>query len=126
MWEPWHRSGTPIPGPLCTIVREALRTGEAWPYLGVRMNVRASTASGLATCVRRRRGALGLDQVELAELAGCSTRFVHSVEAGKPTLRLDKLLDVLRVLGLSLRVVRGSGTVEGPETPAGGEGDPVG
>jgi hypothetical protein len=29
--------------------------------------------------------------VSLAELAGCSTRFVHTVEAGKETLRLDKL-----------------------------------
>ena len=44
---------------------------------------------------------------ELAELAGCSTRFVHMVEAGKATVRLDKVLDLLEVLGLELRVVRG-------------------
>lgn len=73
--------------------------------------------SALAASVRARRLDLSLDQVELAELAGCSTRFVHSVEAGKSTLRLDKLLDVLRVLGLSLRVVRGRGEVESSQAP---------
>ncbi len=52
--------------------------------------------------LRRRREALGLKQVELAELAGCSTRFVHTAEAGKATLRLDKLLALLRVLGMRL------------------------
>jgi HTH-type transcriptional regulator / antitoxin HipB len=59
----------------------------------------------LAEAVRLRRTELGLTQAEVAELAGCSQRFVHTVEQGKPTLRLDKLLDVLEVLGLSLEVV---------------------
>ena len=58
----------------------------------------------LGTELRRRRTELGLKQVELAELAGCSTRFVHAAEAGKQTLRLDKLLLVMGVLGLRLEV----------------------
>lgn len=58
----------------------------------------------LAGAVRRRREALGLSQEELAELAGCSTRFVHTVEAGKPTLRLETLLRVLQALGLRLEL----------------------
>lgn len=62
-------------------------------------------ASELAARVRARRRALGLKQRELAELAGCSTRFVHTVEAGKTTVRLDKLLDLLDVLGLRLELV---------------------
>lgn len=61
----------------------------------------------MARALRQRREALGLNQVDVAELAGCSTRFVHTVEAGKGTLRLDKLTDVLRVLGLRLRIERG-------------------
>lgn len=69
----------------------------------------------LAETVRRRRNELGLRQAELAELAGCSQRFVHTVEQGKPTLRLDKLLDVLEVLGLGLTVVPGRGEIE-PES----------
>ena len=58
----------------------------------------------LGRALRQRRRALGLRQVELAELAGCSTRFVHSAEAGKASLRLDKLLALLRVLGLGFEL----------------------
>jgi len=65
--------------------------------------------SALATAVRARRLRLGLRQDELADLAGCSTRFVHTVENGKESLRLDKLLDVLAVLGLELAVRQGKG-----------------
>jgi y4mF family transcriptional regulator len=54
---------------------------------------------------RDRRRALGLRQDELADLAGVSIRFIHSLEHGKPTLQLDKLLNVLEVLGLDLQVV---------------------
>lgn len=63
--------------------------------------------------LRQRRAALGLKQVELAELAGCSTRFVHTAEAGKATLRLDKLLELLRVLGMRLRLESGAGGSDG-------------
>ena len=61
-------------------------------------------ASQISALVRSRRVKLGLKQQELADLAGCSTRFIHTVEAGKPTLRLDKLLAVLDVLGLRLAI----------------------
>ncbi len=63
-------------------------------------------ASRIGEAVRDRRQALDLTQVELAELAQCSTRFVHTVESGKPTIRLDKLLAVLEVLGLELHLMR--------------------
>ena len=77
------------------------------------MHDRAFSES-LSNELRRRRAELGLKQVELAELAGCSTRFVHAVEAGKETLRLDKLLMVLDVLGLQLRIEpRTSGATDG-------------
>lgn len=59
--------------------------------------------------IRARRTKLGLKQRELADLAGCSTRFVHTVETGKVTVRLDKLLDVLEVLGLRLNIVGPTG-----------------
>ncbi len=81
------------------------------------MSERAST---LAEAIRTRRHRLGLRQVELAELAGCSTRFVHTLEAGKESLRLGKLLDVLAALGLELVVRRGPAgiAVETSETRA--------
>ena len=55
----------------------------------------------LAQQVRERRKSLRLTQDELADLAGCSGRFVRSLEGGK-AVRTDKLLDVLNVLGLEL------------------------
>jgi HTH-type transcriptional regulator / antitoxin HipB len=58
----------------------------------------------LASSVRARRKVLRLTQTELAELAGTSVRFVHTLENAKGTVRLDKVLDVLDVLGLDLDV----------------------
>lgn len=65
----------------------------------------------LAEAVRRRRRELGLRQAEVADLAGCSERFVHTLEHGKASLRLDKILDVLEVLGMGLAVVAGRGRI---------------
>jgi hypothetical protein len=62
---------------------------------------------------------LRLRQDQLAELADCSTRFVHTLENGKPTLQLQKVLDVLAVLGLGLRLVRGIGLTLGEDLPPG-------
>jgi len=54
--------------------------------------------------VRDRRKSLKLTQADLADLAGCSPRFVRAFETGKQTVRLDKVLDLLDVLGLELHV----------------------
>ena len=69
---------------------------------------RAVGDASLATVLRRRRAALDLRQDELADLAGVSERFVHSVEAGKATVQLDKLLAVLDAVGLHLEVHPGA------------------
>lgn len=58
-----------------------------------------------ADAVVRRRRSLGLRQEDLADLAEVSHRFVQSLEAGKPSIRLDKLEAVLSALGLCLDVV---------------------
>ncbi len=58
--------------------------------------------TALATEVRRKRKVLRLTQKELAELSGCGPDFLYDLERGKPTVRLDKLLPVLEVLGLRL------------------------
>lgn len=58
--------------------------------------------------VRQRRKDLGLTQDGLAELAGCSARFVRALESGKSTVRVDKLLDVLEVVGLEISTHRRS------------------
>jgi DNA-binding XRE family transcriptional regulator len=46
-----------------------------------------------------------LDQEELAMAAGVSTRTVHKVEVGHPTVQIDSVTKVLHALGMDLRVV---------------------
>ena len=70
----------------------------------------------LASAVRARRRALRLTQAQLARLAGCGTAFLYDLENGKPSLRLDKLLDVLATLGLQLVVAPGKGRLSLSET----------
>lgn len=86
------------------------------PHPANRAESPSSRIRALGQEARSRRESLGLRQAELADLAGCSSRFVHTLEAGKDTLRLDKVLDVLEVLGLDLRLVPGTGRVTRPET----------
>lgn len=58
----------------------------------------------LGIAVRTQRKRLGLTQQDLAEYAGVGVVFVIAIEKGKSSLRLDKLLDVLSILGLQLRI----------------------
>lgn len=58
----------------------------------------------LAREVRRKRKLLRLTQKELADLSGCGPDFLYDLERGKPTVRLDKLVSVLDVLGLRLKL----------------------
>jgi hypothetical protein len=52
-------------------------------------------------------------------------RFVHTLEVGKDTVRLDKVLDVLEVLGLSLELTSGTGRIRAPnESCEDGRGRP--
>lgn len=62
---------------------------------------------GLA--VRKQRTALGLTQNELAEQAGVSDRLVRSLEMGTANgIGLEKLINIISPLGLSLNVVGAS------------------
>ena len=58
----------------------------------------------LAAEIARLRKAAGLTQPELAERAGVGLRFVRELERGKPTVRLDKVKQVLDLLGHELHV----------------------
>ena len=56
----------------------------------------------LGGAIRLQRKALGLSQGQLAEFAGCGLTFISQLERGKPTIRLNILFEVLKILGLSL------------------------
>lgn len=82
------------------------------------LHERAAGATALGTLIRARRRALNLRQSELADLAGVSERFVHTVENGKLTVQLDKLVDLLDAVGLHLQVRRGGAAwLEGLDDP---------
>lgn len=63
----------------------------------------AAPTAGLGFDMRQRRKELGLTQHDLASLSGVSAHWIHNLENGKATVRLDKLVAVLAVLGLELR-----------------------
>jgi len=60
----------------------------------------------LVQFVKIRRKQLGLTQVDLADRAGVGLRFVRDLEQGKPTLRMDKVNQVLLLFGHVLAPVK--------------------
>lgn len=66
--------------------------------------------SDIAVIVKAARRELKLRQAELAAAAGVGLRFLVELEAGKPTVQLDKTLAVLDALGLECRLVPRSET----------------
>ena len=62
----------------------------------------ANTRFGEA--LRRRRKSLGLSQLQACDLAGVGPAFLYELEHGKATVRLDKVLAVLGVLGMGLEL----------------------
>lgn len=62
--------------------------------------------SGLSGLVRGRRLALNLTQADLADLAEVSERLIRDLEAGRLTIRTDKLFAVLTALGLEMDINR--------------------
>ena len=61
-----------------------------------------STLGPVARFVRGRRAKLGYTQAELAMRVGVGLRFVRELEQGKPTLRMDKVNEVLNYFGAEL------------------------
>ena len=60
----------------------------------------------LSAQVRGLRKGAGLTQTEMARRAGVGLRFVRDVEQGKPTVRLDKVNEVLALFGCHVEAVK--------------------
>jgi len=60
-----------------------------------------STAE-LGQLARERRQQIALTQLDVAGLSNTGNRFIVELEQGKPTLQLQKVLDVLNLLGLEV------------------------
>lgn len=66
------------------------------------MNVK--DPKSLGGLIRETRKRAGVTQKELALAAGTGLRFVGELENGKPTCHVGKVFEVLRSLGLEIKV----------------------
>ena len=71
-------------------------------------SAKLSSSVELGQLVRKTRKEQGLTQLDVAGLAGLSNRFVIDLERGKETLQIQKVLNVLALLGLELTARRKS------------------
>ena len=62
------------------------------------------TSAQLGAIVRSQRQRLALRQLDVAGLGNTGNRFIVELENGKPTLQLQKVLDMMDLLGLELIV----------------------
>lgn len=67
--------------------------------------MRERTKNPISSFVRQQRKAQKMTQQDLADRAGVGIRFIRELEAGKPTLRLDKVNIVLDLFGHTLTPV---------------------
>jgi y4mF family transcriptional regulator len=62
----------------------------------------------LGWAIRMRRKALGLTQKELTQYCGCSVKFLSELENGKSTVRIDKVIRIVKMLGCDLYLMNRS------------------
>jgi len=60
------------------------------------------TSDDIGALVKEKRKALGMTQVQLANMSGKGVRFISDLENGKPTMQMGKVLDTLLLLGFDL------------------------
>lgn len=60
------------------------------------------TALDVGQMVKRQRNDMNLRQLDVAGLANTGNRLIVDVENGKPTVQLQKVLDLLDILGLEV------------------------
>lgn len=68
------------------------------------MPTKIATVADLGNAVFSARKEQGLTQVDIAGLAQTGNRFIVDLEKGKPTIQLQKALDILELLGLELTI----------------------
>ena len=74
------------------------------------------SSAELGAIVRTQRKHLTLTQLDIAGLGNTGNRFIVDLESGKPTVQLQKVLDIMELLGLELVVRARVGRSTGPPT----------
>ena len=68
----------------------------------------------LGAIIRDHRKRLALTQLDVAGLGNTGNRFIVDVENGKPTVQLQKVLDLMHLLGLEVVVRSRASTPHAP------------
>jgi len=71
-------------------------------YVSAETPIRSSVELGAV--IRDQRKRLALKQLDLAGLGNTGNRFIVDLENGKPTVQLQKVLDLMDLLGLEVVV----------------------
>lgn len=61
-----------------------------------------STTEELGELIKKVRKSQKLTQADLAAACGCGVRFIVNLEKGKPTCEIEKVLNVIAMLGIKL------------------------
>jgi HTH-type transcriptional regulator / antitoxin HipB len=68
------------------------------------METSIRSSAELGVVIRDQRKRLALTQLDLAGLGNTGNRFIVDLENGKPTVQLQKALDIMDLLGLEVVV----------------------
>jgi len=66
------------------------------------MKAQLRTSADIGTVIKARREAMGLNQAELARLAGVGRQWLIQMEKGKPTAQIDPIFRTFEALNLKL------------------------
>ena len=66
--------------------------------------MKITDAKSLGIEIRKRRKELQYTQAYVAEFTGLSVTFISDVENGKPTVELEKTLELIHILGMDVNV----------------------
>ncbi len=67
-------------------------------------NMSISSPEQLGATIRAERKRLRATQKDLAMASGTGLRFIVDLEKGKPTCQIGKIIQVLRALGVRIRI----------------------
>lgn len=73
------------------------------------MDITVQSVSQIGELIRKERKRQKILQQDLAELSGISLHFLSNLENGKPTVEFQKVMLVLRSLGITMKLSARSG-----------------
>ena len=61
-----------------------------------------TSVKDIGLLIKEKRKRINMTQKEAASIAGVGVRFLSELENGKPTLEIDKVLNVARLFGMDI------------------------